>query len=171
MKLEEGIIPENNNNGNLNQDQDIEKPLFGNYDIVEEESTIAKNRNRRKNRQRTDDSLALNDVFETLPDQSHSETISHQKYHKNPSKHQLHNFHSPSKLTNDIRLEIPISLDATISLPKNKQSLEELLDFVMTHDATIMQEYLKNKLGSQPQVRIANGTFGMETFLYFKASA
>ena len=41
----------------------------------------------------------------------------------------------------------------------------------MTHDATIMQEYLKNKLGSQPQVRIANGTFGMETFLYFKASA
>ena len=41
----------------------------------------------------------------------------------------------------------------------------------MERYATIMQEYLKNKLGSQPQVRNANGSFGIEKFLYDKASA
>ena len=57
---------------------------------------------------------------------------------------------------NDIRLEIPISLDATISLPKNKQSLEELLDFVMKHDASLLEEYLLEKSRYGPQLEVVS---------------
>ena len=104
------------------------------------------NRSRRKNRQRTDE------VFE-IPaaplhqDQSQAESITLASLHKTQDK--LHKFHTAAAdkygVKNDIRLEIPISLDATISLPKNKESLEELLDFVMKHDAALLENYLRQK--------------------------
>ena len=139
------------------------QPLFGNYDIVEEDSQIEVNRKRRKNRQRHDEFLmgSISDEFEALPDQSQSETITrHSVQKKSPS--QMHNFHLPpdnayaQHKKNDIRLEIPISLDATISLPKNKQSLEELLDFVMKHDASLLEEYLLEKSSYGPQLEVVS---------------
>ena len=155
--LEEGMMKYKDLNKESNTDSvdntAVEKPFFGNFDIVESDSQIEVNRNRRrKNRQRKSEFLS-DDGIETLPDQSQSETITRHSVHKH--KQNLHNFQFPpsaynsrlhgEKPANDIRLEIPISLDATISLPKNKQSLEELLDFVMKHDATLLEEYLKER--------------------------
>ena len=145
----------------------VDKPLFGNYDIVEEDSQFEVNRKRRKNRQRHDDEFfmgSISDEFEALPDQSQSETITRHSVHKKSPSH-LHNFHLPHGVSsntysqhkkNDIRLEIPISLDATISLPKNKQSLEELLDFVMKHDSSLLEEYLLEKSSYGPQLEVVS---------------
>ena len=166
MDLEEG---ERVDEEPMQQDDtdSVDRPLFGNYDIVEEDSQIEVNRKRRKNRQRHDEFLmgSISDEFEALPDQSQSETITRHSVHKKSPSH-LHNFHLPQHgatgntynqhKKNDIRLEIPISLDATISLPKNKQSLEELLDFVMKHDASLLEEYLLEKSSYGPQLEVVS---------------
>ena len=163
MNLEEGKKVEEDSVQNDDSDSE-DKPLFGNYDIVEEDSQIEVNRKRRKNRQRHDEFLmssSFSDEFEALPDQSQSETITRHSVHKKSPSH-LHNFHLPpgnaytQHKKNDIRLEIPISLDATISLPKNKQSLEELLDFVMKHDASLLEEYLLEKSSYGPQLEVVS---------------
>ena len=152
IHLEEGPIHDISNDNSEHDIEKVEKPFFGNYDIVELESQTKVNRSRRKNRQGKDDFIG--DDFAALPDQSQSETITQHTVHKLLAN--MHNFHfQPAshsssshgnyKTSNDIRLEIPISLDATISLPKNKESLEELLDFVVKHDANLLEDYLKQK--------------------------
>ena len=125
----------------------VERPFFGNFDLLEDGQDRKVNRNRRKNRQQT---VAVADYagddFQQLSDQSHSETITqHTTLHKNTNRLNFpRSSYKPQEKT-DIRLEIPISLDATISLPKNKQSLEELLDFVMKHDAALLESYLQER--------------------------
>ena len=123
----------------------IEKPFFGNFDLIEEGRDRKVSRNRRKNRQQSVPDYAGDD-FHQVPDQSHSETITqHTTVHKNNNRLNFpRSTYKPQEKT-DIRLEIPISLDATISLPKNKQSLEELLDFVMKHDAALLESYLQER--------------------------
>ena len=121
----------------------IEKPFFGNFDLIEEGLDRKVTLNRRKNRQQSVADYGGDD-------QSHSETITqHTTLHKNANRLNFpRSTYKPQEKT-DIRLEIPISLDATISLPKNKQSLEELLDFVMKHDAALLESYLQKR---QPAV-------------------
>ena len=133
-------------------DENTEERPFLLHDIVEsdEEALVEVNRNRRKNRQRKDEFISA--ALET--DQSHSESITLHSVQKTPKKFPNHHHQAdPYGVKNDIRLEIPISLDATISLPKNKESLEELLDFVMRHDAALLQNYLQQKHGADHHPR------------------
>ena len=125
------------------KNETVEKPFFGNYDLLGEDGDTKVNRKRRKNRQKQNDFPG--DDFGILPDQSHSETITQHTVHKNKNRHNFKSVTYKEPEKTDIRLEIPISLDATISLPKNKQSLEELLDFVMKHDAALLEEYLEER--------------------------
>ena len=117
----------------------IEKPFFGNFDLIEDGLDRKVTRNRRKNRQQSVADYGGDD-------QSHSETITqHTTLHKNANRLNFPRSTYKAQEKTDIRLEIPISLDATISLPKNKQSLEELLDFVMKHDAALLESYLQER--------------------------
>ena len=127
----------------VNGNETLEKPFFGNYDLLGEDLDAKVTRKRRKNRQKETDYPG--DDFETLPDQRHSETITKHTVHKNNNRHKFQSVAYKEPVKTDIRLEIPISLDATISLPKNKQSLEELLDFVMKHDSELLEEYLQER--------------------------
>ena len=117
----------------------IEKPFFGNFDLIEEGLDRKVTLNRRKNRQQSVADYGGDD-------QSHSETITqHTTLHKNANRLNFPRSTYKAQEKTDIRLEIPISLDATISLPKNKQSLQELLDFVMKHDAALLESYLQER--------------------------
>ena len=156
--LEEGKkTPPSLDEFNVKRSETIEKPFFGNFDLIEDGLDRKVNRNRRKNRQQSVADYAGDD-FQHVPDQSHSETITqHTTVHKNTNRLNFpRSTYKPQEKT-DIRLEIPISLDATISLPKNKQSLEELLDFVMKHDAALLESYLQERQpaysgAAEPQV-------------------
>ena len=107
----------------------------------------------------------------SLPDQSHADSILaprvHQRHHQHDTALEAHGAHEAHvtahhetahhetahhapNLKSDFRLEIPITLDATLSLSKNKQSLEELLNFVHKNDATLLEAYLKGKTGHPP---------------------
>ena len=172
IDLEEGDRLKDDSYTNDDVKESVDKPLFGNFDIFKGDSLTEVNRNRRKNRQRHYEFLmsGVSDDFEALPDQSQSETITRHSVHKKSASHLPNvprNFHLPhgdsgggntysGHKKNDIRLEIPISLDATISLPKNKQSLEELLDFVMKHDASLLEEYLLEKSRYGPQLEVVS---------------
>ena len=125
----------------------VERPFFGNFDLLEDGLDRKVTRNRRKNRQQSVvDSDYAGDDFHHFPDQSHSETITqHTTVHKHTNRLNFPRSSYKAQEKTDIRLEIPISLDATISLPKNKQSLEELLDFVMKHDAALLESYLQER--------------------------
>ena len=129
----------------INKSETLEKPFFGNFDLREDGLDKKVSRNRRKNRQQSVADYAQDD-FHHVPDQSHSETITqHTTVHKNTNRLNFPRSTYKAQEKTDIRLEIPISLDATISLPKNKQSLEELLDFVMKHDAALLESYLQER--------------------------
>ena len=127
---------------NSERSETIEKPFFGNVDLIEDGQEGKVTRNRRKNRQQS----VVAEADYSVPDQSHSETITqHTTVHKNTNRLNFPRSSYKAQEKTDIRLEIPISLDATISLPKNKQSLEELLDFVMKHDAALLESYLQER--------------------------
>ena len=89
IHLEEGPIHDISKEESEHDDEKVEKPFFGNYDIVELESQTKVNRSRRKNRQGKEDFIS--DDFSALRDQSQSETITQHTVHKSPVN--MHNFH------------------------------------------------------------------------------